>query len=53
MAPGDRVLTPHGYGTVTDREEFRTCCRVGVKLDNNPFSWPIAWYFEKEVRKCH
>lgn len=46
----ESVITLHGRGIVADIETFRTCRRVGVILDNNPFPWPISYYFENEVK---
>lgn len=45
------VETPHGVGEVKKEEVFRTCQRWGVKLANNPFTFPIAFYFKKEVKE--
>lgn len=46
---GSIVKTPHGKGKIVAEEVFRTCERWGVKLDNNPFSFPIAFYFKNEI----
>lgn len=46
---GTIVLTPHGLGEVCEKEQFRTTLRWGVMLDNNPFSWTPAMYFENEI----
>lgn len=46
---GSTVETPHGRGKVTAEEVFRTCERWGVELENNPFNYPIAFYFKREV----
>jgi len=46
---GSRVDTPHGPGNVCTKEQFRTTLRWGVMLDNNPFSWTPAMYFENEI----
>lgn len=48
---GTKVLTPHGTGLVVSEEVFRTCERWGVKLDKNPFTFPVAFYFKEEVKK--
>jgi hypothetical protein len=46
---GSIVTTPHGNGVIVDEEVFRTCQRWGVKLDKNPFSFPVAYYFKNET----
>lgn len=50
MKIGDKVDTPHGAGVIVDEEVFRTCQRWGVKLDANPFSFPVAFYFKNEIQ---
>lgn len=50
MKIGAKVITPHGLGIIVQEEVFRTCERWGVKLDINPFSFPIAFYFKNEIR---
>ena len=49
---GTRVNTENGFGIVVE-EEFRgePYARWGVELDNNPFSFPVAYYFKKEVEE--
>jgi hypothetical protein len=47
---GDTVITPHGVGTVCGFEVLRTTERVQVKLNDNPFSFPVACYFLYEVK---
>lgn len=51
------VWTPYGSGVVVSEEVFKGSERWGVKLDNNPFSFPIAFFFKKEVENilddCH
>lgn len=49
LSIGSNVWTPYGSGVIVEEEVFRTCQRWGVKLDNNPFSFPIAFFFKKEV----
>lgn len=49
MKIGDRVDTPHGCGEIVDWEIEK---RYGVKLDNNPFDFPIAYYFPHELKKA-
>lgn len=49
MKKGDQVTTPHGKGIIVDFEKHRLYERVGVKLENNPFSFPIAYYFKNEI----
>jgi hypothetical protein len=44
-----KVLTPHGIGIIVDEEVFKGSERWGVKLQNNPFTFPVAYYFKKEV----
>jgi hypothetical protein len=46
---GDMVTTTHGKGTVVNFEQFRLTERVGVELENNPFSFPVAYYFLNEI----
>ena len=46
----DEVMTPHGKGRVSKFEEFRMSERIAVELDNNPFTFPIAYYFPYELR---
>lgn len=46
---GTKVQTPHGSGVVVQEEIFRTCERWGVKLDANPFSFPVSFYLKSEV----
>ncbi|HLU84120.1 MAG TPA: hypothetical protein VKZ45_01500 [Vicingaceae bacterium] len=57
LSIGSNVWTPYGSGGIVEEEVFRTCQRWGVKLDNNPFSFPIAFFFKKEVEhildSCH
>jgi len=43
------VQTPNGRGTIVKEEVFRECERWGIKLDNSPFNFPVAFYFKKEV----
>lgn len=50
MKKGDIVDTPHGRGVVVDFEKFRLTDRVGVKLDRNPFSFPVAYFFKSEIK---
>lgn len=51
LSIGARVETPHGRGQIVDEEVFRTCERWGVKLDKNPFPFPVAFYFKNEIRR--
>ena len=57
LSIGSNVWTHYGSGVIVSEEVFRTCERWGVKLDNNPFSFPIAFFFKKEVEHilddCH
>jgi len=48
---GVTVETPHGNGIVVSEEVFKGSERWGVKLDNNPFSFPVAFFFKNEVEK--
>ncbi len=43
------VNTPDGVGVVVSEEVFRTAERWGVLLEENPFSFPIAFYFKNEL----
>jgi hypothetical protein len=45
----DIVRTPHGKGTIVKFEQFRLTERVGVELENNPFSFALAYYFLNEI----
>lgn len=49
MKIGDKINTPDGFGIIKFFEEFRTCKRVCVELENNPFSHEIAYYFTNEI----
>ena len=49
MKKGIRVKTKHGEGVIVDIEKHDKANRYGVKLDINPFTFPIAYYFEKEI----
>jgi hypothetical protein len=49
MKPNTRVTTPHGEVIIVDIENFGKK-RYGVKLDVNPFTFPVAYYFEKEIK---
>lgn len=49
MRKGDCVMTPHGKGEIVDKEEFKDVVRYGVKLENNPFPMPVAYYFKNEL----
>lgn len=48
-------MTPHGKGIVVDKEEYSKSefNRWGVKLDKNPFSFPVAFYTKKEVYEAN
>lgn len=43
------VTTPDGPGTIEAIETFRTCTRYGIRLEKNPYSFPVAFYFENEI----
>ena len=47
----DRVSTPHGSGTVEGIENYRKFDRILVKHDVQFFPWPVAAYFDDEVKK--
>ncbi|MBP9688265.1 MAG: hypothetical protein KBE91_01545 [Bacteroidia bacterium] len=49
MKIGDKINTPDGLGIIKFFEEFRTCKRVCVELENNPFNHEIACYFTNEI----
>lgn len=51
MKKGDLVITPHGEGEIVDIENYSNNKRFGVKLKVNPFTFPIAYYFEKDIKK--
>lgn len=51
MKKGNTVTTPHGKGIIVDLEKFRLTERVGVKLDQNPFRFPIAYFFKHEIKE--
>jgi hypothetical protein len=52
MKIGDRANTEHGEGVIVDIETISDKYpRFGVKLDNNPFTFPIAYYFISEINK--
>lgn len=50
---GDKVITIHGPGIVCDIESYsrEDNNRYGVKLKHNPFTYPVAYYFKREVKK--
>ena len=50
MRKGQKVETPHGLGAIQDIENCYRLKRYGVKLENNPFSFPIAYYFKHELK---
>lgn len=50
--PSKRCMTEHGLGTIVCCEADSTnknFLRYGVKLDNNPFSYPIAFYMHGKI----
>jgi hypothetical protein len=53
MKKGDIVNTPNGKGVIVDTEEYSRIGsnRYGVKLENNPFWYPVAYYFTNEITK--
>jgi hypothetical protein len=53
MKKGTGVKTKHGEGLIVDIEKHDKANRYGVKLDDNPFTFPIAYYFEKEITLIH
>ena len=50
MKLSDPVLTPHGKGIIVDFEKTRWYTRAGVKLEQNPFTFPVAYYFVAEIK---
>ena len=46
---GTLVNTPHGRGVISKHEEFRLSERFAVKLEDSPFSFPLAYYFQHEL----
>jgi len=50
MKIGTQVTTPDGSGTIELIETFRTCTRYGVRLEKNPYSFEVAFYFEGEIK---
>lgn len=55
MKLGDRVTTEHGDGAIIDVEHYSRIDgginRYGVELDSNPFFYPVAYYWPKEIRQ--
>lgn len=53
MKNGDRVETPQGKGTIVDAEAYSRIDdkRYGIKLDDNPFFYPVAYYWTHEITK--
>lgn len=49
MKKGDKVITPHGDGVIVDVEKYNNLKRYGIQLENNPFSFPVAYYFKEDV----
>jgi hypothetical protein len=54
---GDRLSTPDGVGVVVEMESYsdKQFNRYGVRLYRNPYSFPVSFYFHKEVEmvcKC-
>lgn len=54
MKKGDIVITPNGKGVVEYKEFYSRISadneRICVKLDNNPFSFPVACYWVSEIK---
>ena len=54
MKVGDRVATPDGEGTIVDIEHYSRIDgginRYGVKHDEQQFSFPVAYYWLKEIK---
>jgi hypothetical protein len=50
---GARVLTPNGIGVIKDIEHYSRVDgginRYGVELKQNPFFYPVAYYWPHEV----
>lgn len=47
-----RVKTSKGMGKIVDIEQFRDLRRYGVELDENPFSFPVAYFPKHECEVC-
>jgi len=52
MKIGDEINTPHGKGIILFKENFDSP-RFCVKLENNPFIFPIACYFIDDLKKIN
>lgn len=53
MKIGDRITTPQGEGNIVDLEIYsrmNNAKRWGIELDNNPFAFPVAYYWEEELK---
>lgn len=53
MNIGDEIFTPNGKGEVAGFEKYSKTenNRVGIILENNPFNFPVAFYFLNEITK--
>lgn len=54
MKVGQRVNTPHGAGVVECVEKYSRlggAQRFGVRLEQSPFSYPVAYYWANEIAK--
>lgn len=53
MKKGDKVLTPDGKGVFSGKVDLPLSHnrRYGILLENNPFSYPIAYYRRDELSK--
>ena len=50
---GDRITTPDGVGVVSEMEKYSDAKfnRYGVRLYENPYSFPVSFYFHQDVKK--
>lgn len=52
---GARVWTKHGSGVVVGSEFYSRNAggtyRYGVELKDNPFPYPVAYYWDYEIRE--
>ena len=49
MELNDTVYSPYGKGEIVDIESHFGKRRYGLKLENNPFSYPVAYFWFSEV----
>lgn len=51
MKIGERIKTNFGWATIVDFEPIGNWKRVGVELDENPFSYSPVYLYPKDIPK--